>query len=261
MGLFPSFRNWFLLNNDTFQLVKGQFEAQNVSESRGSAYVERFTLNRNRGVLQFLHGQSPLLSFQGRVFNETILGPIPTFGSSGKIVDLLKKWSERDPDLGRPPLLTFWIGDGQVGMPTCVLESISPINYDQPAFLGAFKGATFTLNLRWYEVFDLKATTNFDTRYARAKLGEYYELLAWQEYKNPMLGVTIRQRHPWQINLTPGQIVKLPSKEGMRRVRPQPTSIVFKDAFAQKPTATRGLQIYMFKRRNKAQVSHVLTSG
>lgn len=254
-------RRWNLVRKDTLELLVGQFEAEDVTENVGAAYAETFTLGRQTAITQFLHGETDTVSFRGRVYDQTLTGgAFPTFDKpSQPILEQLKAWTRVIPELGRPPVLIFFIGNGFLQKQVRI-ETITGIKYDQPAGLGKFKGATFTVNLRAYEEFDINQSSNFDTRYHHALKGDYYELLAYREYKDPNLGVWLRQQHPTQPNLQTGNIVKLPSMGSprLRRAKVTQVSTVFSTAYGRKPTPQRERRLEMLRLRGKARVSHVL---
>lgn len=261
MGFFPNFRVWNMLNTDTGQLIQGQFEPDSVSKNVGSIYAERFTLNRKKAILQFLHGKTPTVSFSGMLFNETILGSLPTFSDTRPTLETLQEWSQRDPLLGRPPVVTFWIGDSWLSI-DAVIEDVDS-DYLKPGFLGSFKGANFSVSLREYTPFDIEATAGFDTRFHPAKRGEYYELIAQREYREPLIGVILRQRNPSRINLQTGDVVRLPSGTGsIRQVPITQSSIVFSTAFEKQrePSPQRTRHQAMIAARNRTKVSHVLVA-
>jgi hypothetical protein len=253
-------RRWSLVRKDTLGLLQGQFEAEDVSEDLSAAWSERFTLNRQTGIIQFLHGETDTVSFRGRFFNQTVTGgAFPLFGGRQDANwAQLKEWVKQDKNLGHPPVLVFFIGDGHL-QKQVVIDSITGIKHDQPAGLGSWKGVTFTLNLREYTPFDIEATSNFDTRYHHALEGDYYELLAHREYRTPTLGVWLRQNHPTQPNLQAGNVVKLPAS-GSNRVQTAKTeqiSTVFKTSYGRKPTPQRERRLEMLRLRGGARVSHV----
>lgn len=271
MSLFPNFRVWHMLNQDTGQLLSGQFEPDTVSEERGSVYAERFTLNRKKAILQFLHGKTPLVSFTGMFYNETVLGPtsgfgvasalVPTFGDVRKNLATLQSWSERDPKFGRPPIILFWIGDGWINT-NAVIESVN-VAHLKPAFLGAFKGAKFTVAMREFTPFDPEAKGLFDTRIHKTKKSEYYELIAQREYREPLIGVILRQRNPSKINLTIGDSVRLPAGTGTIRQEPiTQSSIIFQTAFDKQrdPSPQQVRHQTMVDARNKSKLSHILAA-
>lgn len=254
-------RKWYMLNKDTGQTLVGQFEPEDVTEDLGSVYAERFTLNRRKAILQYLHGKTPTISFTATFFNETSEGPLNAPGDARNHLDTLKAWADRDPILGRPPVVTFWVGDSFLTQDS-VIEAIAPA-YMKPAHLGAFKGAIVTVALREFTAFDINAITAFDTRFHAAKRGDYYELVAEREYKDPLLGVVLRQRNPSRINLRIGDVVRLPAGTGTIRQEPiTQTSIVFDTAFEKHriPTAQRLRHEEMVGLRNRSKVSHILVT-
>lgn len=254
-------RKWKLVRKDTLEILSGQFHAEELGENISNAYAEQFTLNRQTGILQFLHGETNTVSFRGRFFNETISGgSFPIYGGrKDGLWATLQEWAKMDKTLKRPPVLIFFVGNGHL-QKQVVIESITGIKYDEPGGLGTFKGVTFQLNLRVYTEFDIAQTANFDTRYHHSVDGDYYELIAQREYRVPMLGVWLRQRHPTQLNLQAGQIVKLPAPGGasVRTAKITQQSAIFKTAYGRKPTPQRERRLEMLRLRNKVRVSHVI---
>lgn len=258
-------RVWTLVNEDTLEVMKGQYEAEAVTENVGAAYAERFSLNRQNAITQFLHGETRTVSFRGRFYNETVTGGAFPFihpGRQDELLTKLKSWVKRDDKTSRPPIMTFWVGDGHLQM-RCIIESISGIVYDQPQALGLFHGATFTVSLRKYAPYDIEAKSLFDTRYHVAAEADYYEMLAWREYKNASLGVWLRQQNPTQPNLNITNIVKLPAPGGpsIRTAKVKQTSVIFKTAYGREMTDQRTRRLDMLAKRNKARVSHVIQAG
>jgi hypothetical protein len=261
----PTFmRRWNLVRKDTLQLLQGQFEAEEVTEGVSAAYTEQFTLNRQTGILQFLHGETDTVSFRGRFYDQTITGgSFPLYDAKTlPSWNQVKEWIKIDPALKRPPVLIFFIGDGHL-QKQVVIQSITGVKYDQPSGLGAFKGVTFTLNLVAYTEFSIDDTASFDTRYHHALEGDYYELLAQREYRNPLLGVWLRQQHPTQPNLQAGNVVKLPAPGGgsIRTARVTQRSVVFETSYGRKPTPQRDRRLEMLRLRNAPRVSHIIPEG
>jgi hypothetical protein len=155
----------------------------------------------------------------------------------------------------------FWIGDGWINT-SAVIETVNT-NFLKPGFLGAFKGAKFTVTLREFTPFNPEVAAASDTLFYKTKKSEYYELIAEREYKEPLLGVVLRQRNPTQLNLRVGNVVKLPAGTGSIRQEPiTQSSIVFQTAFEtrREPTAQRIRHQAMIVARNKSKLSHVLVA-
>jgi hypothetical protein len=253
MGLFFNFRAWNLINLDTGELLTGQFEPEETTEQISINYAQHTSLNRQKAILQFVNRASDTLTFNARLFARDI-----AFNSVEDDLGKLKEWCEIDSLFGRPPILLFWVGDGHLTMEGCVIQSLSGITYGRPTFFGGVKDVSLTINLLKYDPFDLTEKGIFDTRYHRARERDYYEMLTYREYRNPLIGDVIRKRHPTQPNLQVGDIVKLPSQEGIRKERVQTTSLALKNAYSKKVTPQRTLRLDMFDRRNRTKVSHII---
>lgn len=253
MALLSKSVRWYLYNLDTDDKFEGQFPPEAVTQDLSAAFSESSALNRQNPIIQFLHGNSERVSFRGRLFAEDSTVNLI------KPLRLLRKWTKRDPDLFRPPILHFWIGDSTVKLDQCLLESVAGISFQSFRDDGSPRDISFTINLREYVPYSLIAETGGETRYHRAREGDYYEWLAQREYGQPMHGVVIRDRHPDQEGvLDVNDIVKLPSPEAMRRVVAEPTSIALQTAYGRNDTPQRRLRIDMFDRRNKSHVSYVV---
>lgn len=257
MPVWPSgpdaLRVWNLFNWDTLEEIRGQFHAEELAGEVASAYSEKFSLNRQHAITQFLHGEVETLSFRARLYAATAAEEAQTE------FDKIKSWARRDESLGRPPVLEFWAGDGLYAyFVRCILQSVSGIAYDRPTFFGGLRHVTFTLNLREYKDYSIEATPPGDTRYHRARLGDYYEMLTYREYGDPMLGDVIRKIHPTKPNVQVGDTIKLPSAKKLRTSKTTQTSIPLETGFGRKATPQRDLRVYMFAKRNRSLVSYVL---
>ncbi len=257
MGLFNelfSLDTWFLENLTTGQILTGQFPPLSVTEDLSNNYAEQKSLNRQNPIIQFLSGNADKTSFSARMYARDAT-------ANYKLLDqlnMLKSWMKIDKNLGHPPVLSFWVGDEHVAMTSCIANGISGITYEKPTILGALRGVTFTMNLTFYEPFDIEDVGNFETRYHRSKVFEYFEMLCYNEYQNPILGDIIRKRHPTKQILNLGTVVKLPSIDGIRKDQVTQTSEIFKTSFGRRETPQRALRLAMLGKRNRAYVSNVL---
>ena len=246
----PNFKIWNLRNLDTGQVLQGQFEAENVAREISTNWGQFTSLNRQNPILQFLNGSAEKVSFDARLFRSHALDTTPELK-----LDLLTSWSKLDPSLRRPPVLQFWIGDGHL-MINCVILGITT-SYQRPDFFGGMRHCSFTVSLLEFTTFSIDDAEETNTRYARARERDYYELLAFEEYGNPMIGDVIRKAHPALQRLQPGDTVTLPSIEGVRTKEVTQTSIPLKTAFGRKNTAQRQLRLQFFDKRSGAYVSHL----
>lgn len=237
---------WSLQNNLTDEVLKGQFPAEDVTRNVGGNWAEIQALNRQNAFLQFLNGKTQTLSVRSMFFKRDLLDDSPV-----ERINKLIEWTQLTRSQRRPPLLTFYLGDGLGLQMDVILTGVTDIKYTEPNALGGIRQVSFVMEfLRWERsqlIADQLEVT--DTRYAVAKSADYYELLCEKEYGDPMVGVVIRQRHPKQPLLTEGNIVKLPALEGVRGVVPTQQSIALRTAFGRKDTLQKRLRIQWFARR------------
>lgn len=258
-------KRWVLYNLDTDEKLVGQFEPGNLTEEIGNTYSEKWALNRQFSIMQFVHGNTHTLSFEGRFFLQyglklielTLMGPN---SDPNQQLGLLKQWARRDAKLRRPPLLSFYVGDeAEVTISECVIESLSGIKYNLFTDDGKIKDVSFTVTLRrYFPWLQESEAAKGDTYYHHVKQGEYYELLTQYEYKDPMAGDVIRKRNPTLPSPQIGDVVPLPDYKKIRKVTVQPTSIPLKTAFGAQLTDQKALRVQVFDNRNVKHYSHVL---
>lgn len=257
MTEYSEIRSWVLFNvdNDGEPAIKGQFEPLQTTEDLSNKWAQHTGLGRSKPILQFVNLAPGTMSYRALLY---------AIDSTHDIVqDLkrLKKWREIDPSLGRPPVLSFYVGDRSVGMDSCVIESLSGISYSEIRDDGKPRRITLDVELREFAPFDIEEELTTDTRYHRAKAGDYMELLTWREYRDALMGDAIRQDHPDLAILQVGDVVKLPAIEGVRdRVITQ-QSIPLKTAFGKKDTAQRTNRLEAFDRRGGDYFSEILKEG
>lgn len=243
---------WIILNTETKESVSGDFPHEGMQRSVGSNIAQITSLNRQNPILQFLNGKTQTISLKSRFRYMDITDKEPV-----KKLEMLEKWCALDPIVRRPPVCIFSLGTSSGATWQVLIESIET-EYSQTDFFGTVREVVFTMNLLRYTPFSIDNTQATDTRYAHARERDYYEMLAQQEYGNPMLGVVIRQRHPRQLIMVPGDIIKLPSVEGVRTSVPQQQSIQLKDAYSRRDTAARRLRQQWFQRRSTPHVSFLV---
>jgi hypothetical protein len=256
-GLFGLTRSWKLKNLDTDDEVEGQFEAEDLTENVGTKYSKIAALNRQNPILQFIGGNLETVTFSAKLWNRDAVQT--TKGTADDVLETLKSWTRRDSSLGRPPILEFTAaGDHPLTYENCVIESLGGIRYDRPTTGGKMRGVSLSITLLKYEPYTLEGYKGGETRYHRAKTGDYYEMLTFQEYGNPNMGDIIRKRHPSKPNIQTADIIKLPSIEVLRKEKVEATSLALKGAFLRKDSPQRSLRIEMFQKRNVPYVSHVI---
>jgi hypothetical protein len=255
MSIFPMLKSWFLQNQTTQQIIRGEFHPVDLTKEVKPNYVTHVALSRTKEIVQFLNQDADTLSFKAVMNNRDGFSSFVE-----KDYQLLESWARPDPIYGnKPPILTFWVGQGWELM-ECVITGLSNIRFEEPFANGRIRQISLIVNLRKYEKFSLEGTGNYETRYHRAAVRDYYELLAYREYNNPMLGVVIRNRHPNKPNIQIGDVIKLPSVEAIRKERAQPTSIALRTITGKKITPQKTLVKQMFDNRNIVKVSYTIVS-
>jgi len=248
---------WYLYNLDTDDQIQGQFVAESVTENIGAKWSERFALNRQHGIMQWLHGETRKVTFRARLFlYSEMLGKVD---DPVKPLALLKSWTERDDELGRPPILSFWIGDAHLRINECVIEKISNISYKEPTDSGALRDVEFVIQLKEWFPYDIEFVGgDGETRYHNAAQNDYYEMLTFREYADPLMGDIIRKRHPTKPNVQIGDVIKLPSGDALSKDKVTQSSVQLKTGFGSKDTPQRRLAQGVFGRRTTSKVSHVV---
>jgi hypothetical protein len=239
---------WSLKNTEDGTTLKGQFPAEKVTRNVGGNWTEIQALNRANAFIQFLNGKTETLSVQSRFFKRDLLDDSPT-----EKIDKLIEFTKSTLRFRRPPILTFYLGDGLGLQMDCVLTDITNIEYSEPNALGGMRQVSFTMEFKQVSGSQNSVTAEqevTDTRYIHAKDGDYYEMLAEQEYGDPMIGVIIRQRNPTKALLSAGDIIPFPALEGVRGLTPKQQSIALKTAFGKRDTLQRQLRIQFFNNRS-----------
>lgn len=244
-----------MINVDTGDEIEGQFEATGVSETVGYEIAETHALNHQNPVIQFLHGNSDTLNFQARLFQSDTFDGTPL-----EQLETLKEWTRKDESVRRPPIIVFWIGDGTIYQ-ECLLTGLSGIQYGRPTSLGGIRDVTMTVNLVQFVPFDTKGEPPPETRFHKAKEGQYHELIAAREYGRPLFGDIIRKRNPRQQVVQQGDTVPLPSIEAIRSEPIAPTSIAMKTTTTKKDTPQNALRRKVLDRLNRSQFSAVVPEG
>ena len=246
-----------MINVDTGEVLQGDFEPTNIVENPGApSYAGHTSLSRDNEILQFLHGNADTLSFTVRVYAATFP---ETFFVEDEI-NLLKSWKEKIDRVAappRPPIIVFTIGTAAIYM-ECIIESVSNIRYDRFTFGGSVRGATIDVSLRQYVPFEISGTYIHETRYHRAKEGDYYEMLCHYEYGSANIGDLVRRRHPDKVDIMPADIIKMPSVSALKAEKVLPHSYIFSDSFVSRDTPQRRLREEFLELRSGSYVSHIV---
>ena len=247
----PNMRVWNMINLDSNETIQGQFAAEGLTRELSASWGQFVSLNRQHPILQFVHGNLETISFDARFFKTNAIAQNPQ-----KLLDKIESWCRIDSKLRRPPVIQFWIGDGHLTI-NCTIVGIN-IKYARPDFFGGLKDVSFTVSLLQFQPFSLEDAEQTDTRYAKGRDGDYYELLAYAEYGNAMLGDVIRKMHPQYSTIIAGDTIKLPSIEGVRTKTVEQKSMCLKTGFGKKDTMQKRLVMSCFDRRSGSYVSHII---
>lgn len=274
------FANWSLSNLDKDGELEGDFEAQNITRNISVSYADHFTLSRENPITQFTHGNVDTLSFEGRFFVDpailsltglpfNALSLLPQEVDAGRFslrpaekLAILETWASVDPDLGRPPIVLFAVGDGELSQ-RAVIESISNIVYDRPLITGEVRGVTFTLNLRKFVAFDIETASEppSESRAHHTKEREYYELVAEREYGAPLMGDIVRKRNPDKGILQTGDVVTFPSLAAIQSIQVIPRSIPLQGLTENVESPQRTLRQLVQDRLNLVRFSTIIPDG
>jgi hypothetical protein len=279
LSKFLSGKSWTLKNLDSGEEIVGQFPAESPTREVASTWAAVNALNRQHPILQFVRGEADTFSVPTRLYRRDLLDESPI-----KKLERIIKWTRIQEKLRRPPILEIIVGagfneSGPLGevnaaindltgagagfQATVVLNSVAGITYGVPNNLGGIRDVRFQMNFTRYKPFDINESVQTDTRYARARHGDYYESLAYEEYGNALLGVVIRHlpEHDQQLTLKSGSVVKLPAIEGVRTRKVQPSSLTFKTAFGRKDTPQRRLRLEYLDLRSKGRPSFLYNAA
>jgi len=252
-----SLRLWHLVNIDTGEQIDCDFETA-PTRNRAASYARHTALGRKKAQTQYLHGNPDTVSYDVRVMQSHFLD-----GEPSEKVDLLLSWIDPNERLGRPPIVFFYVGDGDpaYGDFFATIDSIADINYDSPTALGQLRGASFTLNLVEFHEWSLESRAVGDSRYHHVKDGEYMELLAAYEYSEPLLGDVVRKRHPELQVPQIGDVVKLSPLQNINEEVVVPKSIPLKGLTARKASAQKDLRETVLERLNRSKLSAIVPEG
>jgi len=212
--------------------IKGQFTAQDLTESASGQWAKGRTIGRKEPVLQYIGGQGHRLTFTTRIYSmyQSVMFGL---GEGHDIVPLRNKivaLVDPDPDLGRPPICTFSLGDDFAV--ECVVESVGRIKYDEFTKKGTMRGAVFSFTLLEYVAFQIEESGDEepgDSLNYGMREGDTFERVASEVYGSAKLGVWLAQKHPEARWPQPGQRIRVPDRTKALRNVPAPISTQLSD--------------------------------
>jgi len=249
---------WTLTNEDTGEKIEGQFAPINPTEKPIiSAYAEHTSLGREKPILMYTKGNSAEFSFGILFYALSEDDDLP----AAKI-QALKTWARRRDNLGRPPLVSFSVGNGDLQFGPAVIVGIGDISYFDPMkHGGGIRGVNTSVTLRAYTTWSVISVPPPETRYHHAKIGEYFEFIAYHEYGSPLLGVVIRHRNPEIVELEAGDTVPLPSLDAIKTESTAPNSKPFSNILLKKSGIEKDNRNLVFGRKNVSYFSALIPEG
>lgn len=215
--------------------ITGQFTAQDMNYDYGSVITESGGFSRANPIIQWVGSKLEVVTFQARVYSDT-----QTDFTARDKIELFKLLCKPHQPMNRPPVTRFFWGNMIPGGISCLVESLGGMRYDEIKETGDIRGATLNLTLKkWTEpVVDRRFTSpTARTPTQEVKEGDTYELIAYQYYGDPLLGVPLRQLNPrfpmekWAprgyADLTSGELVKLLPRSDLEAKRIKPESHIF----------------------------------
>jgi len=145
-------------------------------------------------ILQWISGGQETISMQVRLFSAH-----SEDRTAEQKYTMLKDLAQPIPEFGRPPIVSFFWGQlFPDGFP-CTIEGYGSEQFDEIRPDGSMRGVTLQLTLKRWQPFYLEqesGTPQERTPSRIAKDGETYELIAQQEYGDPLYGVLLRRMNP-----------------------------------------------------------------
>ena len=95
MSIFPMLKSWFLQNQTTQQIIRGEFHPVDLTKEVKPNYVTHVALSRTKEIVQFLNQDADTLSFKAVMNNRDGFSSFVE-----KDYQLLESWARPDPIYG-----------------------------------------------------------------------------------------------------------------------------------------------------------------
>lgn len=238
-------QKWRISSKETGVDVEGQFTVDQINiNTIGGIYADITTVNQSHPITQWIRGQLETITLTSELWAKD-----RTDNIIEKFTNLLKL-CQRDENLHRPPICIFSFGSALSIQ--CFLEHVSNVGYGPLRPDGTPQRIHFTLTVRSYVPSVVNPTDpskpERQSRIRKAKTGETYESIAFDEYGDASLGEFLRRWSRYRPDLTEGDGVHILTVEYMARqgrVRPQ-TQIL------RTMTENQDLADYLFSARSSS---------
>lgn len=211
--------------------VSSQFSPQDFQINRSATTASSAGYSSTNPIVQWISGGQETTTFGMRLFSRH-----SEDRTAEEKYNMMQDLSTPIPEKHRPPLVSFFWG--QVipdGIP-CIIKSVNN-RFDETRPDGTIRGVTIDITLERREEFYLvqESTEPQERTPTRiAKHGDTYELIAEDEYGDPMYGVLLRRMNTRKVfddsaprlvaDLEPGDKVKIFPKRDMQsagRIQPE----------------------------------------
>jgi hypothetical protein len=238
------------------KVIEGQFPATDLTENISANYAQLSTTGREQPILQYQNGELHSLTFGAKAWARHHGFGGANADNIDEFVLSIRRLPQRDPDLRRPEIFDFTVGDNDNLVMTCVVKSVGGVTYDRLRPLdGSLRGVSFRLELWRYDPFDaeLRGSQNESLVIPR-RTNESFELLAKKIYGDAELGEALRRRNPEKRIPVNGDLVRMPPKSKLTSgFALDPTSIALKTS-----DRTETLRRTFLTLRGKTYKSHLL---
>lgn len=264
---------WSLKNNDTGQIISGQYLPEGYQENVTANFQDITTTNIQEPFNQWINGNAETANFKVRIFTHSPLLSVKND------IETLKKSIQRDARLNRPPNYIFTYGT-EISY-FCNITNVAPVEYDEiDNTVGTIRGARFTLGLRKLTnlptgnelgsfksdlgiisgvgsliqdisnlIFIPGGSLHTKSRTISAKQGDTFESLAQREYGDALVGDILRRTQPEKADLKPGDDVIMVDDTEVFQIKVTPQSHMLKDN-----SEVRALKEIKFANRNRPTV-------
>jgi len=222
---FLEYALWQLVSLEGGPYFESQYPLQKFKEAGpGSNFAEGKSLGNPYTVLQFLNGKTERCRLDAFFFARHWGEQITDY------VDTLKELAKVDETLGRPHVCYFvW---GSYFAIDCIVEDVGDIEWGGLRIDQVPRVASVPITLVKWTGSPLVAGApqgNRETLHIFSRQGTSYEMLAYEKYRNPMLGVLLRRHNRSVKRPYTGAVVKILRRDHPKmKQRIEPTSIAMR---------------------------------
>lgn len=235
--------------------IYGQFTPQDFTEDLGANVPDAGGFSRSSPLVQWVGGTAETLTFQARLFSEH-----SDDNTAKDKYEKLKLLRIALPPLNRPPITNFFWGNVFPGGVPCFVQSLGGVRYDEIRSDGSIRGLTLNITLKKITYFRIERTIQSPTEQTPVHVvrdGETYEMIAYRQWGDPLLGVPLRRMNPrfpmekWApralADLSANEQIKLYERSELTKKRIKPESHLF-DEDSQ---VSSDIRRYYFEERGK----------